>query len=205
MFALLVFFLVDETQIQDLWEHFTKISGSKINDGVIDKDEFLVCLGTSSLCFPLYFFFNSYDLFQYLIQQNHLIPFLFLLLFTLIFPLSSSLFFVFFFLLRFFNSKGMKNSSAWLDRVFELFDQDGNGSINFREFIIGLSIFSPKTSLDDKLMFSFKVFDIDGDGCITQVADLFLLGFAAFRDSPPYLSMYFIIFGVYMFVLFCSG
>jgi len=58
-------------------------------------------------------------------------------------------------------------------RVVETFDTDGNGELDFQEFIQGLSIFSAKSgaSREDKLKFVFKIYDIDGDGFLSN-ADL---------------------------------
>ncbi|GKT36682.1 hypothetical protein ADUPG1_009599 [Aduncisulcus paluster] len=53
-------------------------------------------------------------------------------------------------------------------RIFRLFDENGDGVINFKEFVIGLSIFSPKGSTADKEDFSFRFFDSDGDGYISR-------------------------------------
>ena len=53
-------------------------------------------------------------------------------------------------------------------------DEDGNGTIDFQEFIMGLSAFSGKTSKLDKLKFAFKIYDIDRDGYIGN-GELFIV------------------------------
>eukprot|EP00732_Lithocolla_globosa_P007624 Lithocolla_globosa_v1_NODE_9925_length_654_cov_164.742905.p1 type:complete len:174 gc:universal NODE_9925_length_654_cov_164.742905:577-56(-) len=53
-------------------------------------------------------------------------------------------------------------------RVIEIFDEDGGGDIDFQEFIKGLSIFSNKSDKTEKLRFAFKVYDLDGDGFISN-------------------------------------
>jgi len=60
-----------------------------------------------------------------------------------------------------------------VQRVVDTFDTDGNGEVDFNEFIQGLSIFSAKSgsSREEKLKFVFKIYDIDGDGFISN-ADL---------------------------------
>eukprot|EP01007_Sphenomonas_quadrangularis_P000587 NODE_1432_length_875_cov_140.440678_g1184_i0.p1 GENE.NODE_1432_length_875_cov_140.440678_g1184_i0~~NODE_1432_length_875_cov_140.440678_g1184_i0.p1 ORF type:complete len:201 (-),score=19.87 NODE_1432_length_875_cov_140.440678_g1184_i0:220-822(-) len=60
------------------------------------------------------------------------------------------------------------SNSAFCNRMFAVIDRDSTGTIDFREFIYGLSIFSEKGSLDDKAKFSFAVYDIDGDGFISK-------------------------------------
>lgn len=38
-----------------------------------------------------------------------------------------------------------------MERMFKLFDSDGDGMVNFEEFIKGLSVFCPTGTLDEKL------------------------------------------------------
>lgn len=58
--------------------------------------------------------------------------------------------------------------------MISIFDEDGGGSVDFREFISGLSAFSSKGNKDEKLHFAFKVYDIDRDGYISN-GELFLV------------------------------
>jgi len=54
-------------------------------------------------------------------------------------------------------------------RVIDLFDTDGNGEIDFKEFVHGLSQFSVKgADKESKLRFAFRVYDIDQDGFISN-------------------------------------
>jgi len=55
-----------------------------------------------------------------------------------------------------------------VQRVIEIFDQDGNGEVDFREFIEGVSQFSVKGDKSLKLKFAFKIYDIDKDGFISN-------------------------------------
>eukprot|EP01065_Artemidia_motanka_P004504 TRINITY_DN1212_c1_g1_i1.p2 TRINITY_DN1212_c1_g1~~TRINITY_DN1212_c1_g1_i1.p2 ORF type:complete len:177 (+),score=86.05 TRINITY_DN1212_c1_g1_i1:89-619(+) len=59
-----------------------------------------------------------------------------------------------------------------LGRVLTIFDTDGNKSVDFREFVKALAIFSNDCVKEDKLKFTFRVYDIDGDNRISN-RDLF--------------------------------
>jgi len=55
-----------------------------------------------------------------------------------------------------------------LERVLQIFDQDKDNEIQFYEFIKALSIFSERSSKEEKIKFAFKVYDIDGDDFISN-------------------------------------
>lgn len=57
--------------------------------------------------------------------------------------------------------------NAFLERLFDAFDVNGDNTIDFREFIDGLSVFVKGTP-DEKMELSFKLYDIHRDGYITQ-------------------------------------
>eukprot|EP00051_Salpingoeca_urceolata_P026541 m.477678 g.477678 ORF g.477678 m.477678 type:complete len:176 (-) comp20919_c0_seq1:67-594(-) len=59
-----------------------------------------------------------------------------------------------------------------VERVIAIFDEDGDGEIDFEEFIKGISLFSVRGDKTKKLEFAFKIYDIDKDGFITN-AELF--------------------------------
>lgn len=75
-------------------------------------------------------------------------------------------------------------------RVLEIFDEDGGGDIDFKEFLLGLSSFSNKGHKDEKLkcklgaaannvdmltlVVTFKIYDMDRDGFISN-GELFLV------------------------------
>merc|ERR1712223_2374681 len=53
-----------------------------------------------------------------------------------------------------------------VQRVIDIFDEDQNGEVDFKEFIQGISQFSVKGDKSSKLRFAFKIYDIDNDGYI---------------------------------------
>ena len=55
-----------------------------------------------------------------------------------------------------------------VQRVIDIFDEDQNGEVDFKEFIQGLSQFSVKGDKISKLRFLFKIYDIDNDGYISN-------------------------------------
>mmetsp|Transcript_112209 Transcript_112209/g.194857 ORF Transcript_112209/g.194857 Transcript_112209/m.194857 type:complete len:177 (-) Transcript_112209:93-623(-) len=59
-----------------------------------------------------------------------------------------------------------------LDRVLTIFDTDGNKSVDFTEFVKALAIFSNDCEKSEKVKFTFKVYDMDRDGYISN-KDLF--------------------------------
>ena len=60
------------------------------------------------------------------------------------------------------------------DRLFDIFDKDKNGEVDFNEFIQGVSQFSVRSDKSSKLRFVFKIYDIDNDGYISN-GELFQL------------------------------
>ncbi|KAG0253862.1 Neuronal calcium sensor 1 [Mortierella polycephala] len=56
--------------------------------------------------------------------------------------------------------------STFADYVFDVFDSNKNGKIEFKEFIVALSVTSRGT-MEDKLQWAFQLYDIDNDQRIT--------------------------------------
>ena len=59
--------------------------------------------------------------------------------------------------------------SKYVTRMFQLFDEDCDGKIQFKEFVNGLSALSDRGSFDEKLELSFLIYDADGDGKISRI------------------------------------
>ncbi|KAI9225955.1 MAG: hypothetical protein DHS80DRAFT_28032 [Piptocephalis tieghemiana] len=59
-------------------------------------------------------------------------------------------------------------------RLLSIFDEDGDGNVDFSEFIKGLSAFSANSDKIDKLKYAFKIYDMDRDGFISN-GELYLV------------------------------
>jgi len=72
-------------------------------------------------------------------------------------------------------------------RVVAIFDQDNNGEINFMEFVQGLAMFSVKsTEREKKLKFLFSIYDLDGDGYISNSELFTVLKMMVGRNLKPH-------------------
>ncbi|KAJ3430982.1 calcineurin b [Anaeramoeba flamelloides] len=56
------------------------------------------------------------------------------------------------------------SGSKFAKRMFE----DGNGEVDFEEFCNGLICFTSKGTLEDRIKFTFQVYDLDGNGEIDR-------------------------------------
>eukprot|EP01113_Clastostelium_recurvatum_P036096 TRINITY_DN5101_c0_g1_i4.p1 TRINITY_DN5101_c0_g1~~TRINITY_DN5101_c0_g1_i4.p1 ORF type:complete len:665 (+),score=142.60 TRINITY_DN5101_c0_g1_i4:257-2251(+) len=58
------------------------------------------------------------------------------------------------------------NDAAFADYIFQIFDESGDGYVDFKEFCMGLSVYL-NADVDDKLHFCFRLFDTNRDGKIS--------------------------------------
>jgi Ca2+-binding EF-hand superfamily protein len=70
-----------------------------------------------------------------------------------------------------------------VNQVFNMYDRDKDGHIDFREFLIGLSLLSQPASTEDTLKLAFKMFDSDGKGFIS-LTDLKSILYSALSMAP---------------------
>ncbi|XP_052680453.1 neurocalcin-like [Crassostrea angulata] len=59
------------------------------------------------------------------------------------------------------------DATEFARHVFRVFDQNKDGLLDFREFMCGFSVVL-LGSLEEKLKFSFNIYDIDGNGFISR-------------------------------------
>ncbi|KAM9832254.1 guanylyl cyclase-activating protein 2-like [Neosynchiropus ocellatus] len=65
------------------------------------------------------------------------------------------------------NSVSMEEESAYLDNVFRSFDTNQDGKLDFMEYVAAVHLVL-RGKLEDKLKWSFKVYDGDGNGCLEK-------------------------------------
>ncbi|CAN6486752.1 unnamed protein product [Victoria cruziana] len=64
--------------------------------------------------------------------------------------------------------KNQKKENLFANRIFDLFDVKQKGLIDFGDFVRSLSVFHPNASEQDKIDFSFRLYDLDGSGFIER-------------------------------------
>ncbi|KAL4199659.1 hypothetical protein AMTRI_Chr03g52300 [Amborella trichopoda] len=64
--------------------------------------------------------------------------------------------------------KNGKKENLFANRIFDLFDVKQKGVIDFSDFVRSLSVFHPNAPQQDKIDFSFRLYDLDGTGFIER-------------------------------------
>ncbi|XP_073120486.1 calcineurin B-like protein 9 isoform X3 [Henckelia pumila] len=64
--------------------------------------------------------------------------------------------------------KNRKKENLFANRIFDLFDVKRKGSIDFGDFVRSLNVFHPNAPQEDKINFSFKLYDLDNTGYIER-------------------------------------
>ncbi|XP_006926619.1 guanylyl cyclase-activating protein 1 [Pteropus alecto] len=85
---------------------------------------------------------------------------------------------------QFFGLKNLSPStSQYVEQMFETFDFNKDGYIDFMEYVAALSLVL-KGKVEQKLRWYFKLYDVDGNGCIDR--DELLTIIRAIRTINPY-------------------
>lgn len=69
--------------------------------------------------------------------------------------------------IKVYNSLFYGDASEFAEQVFRTFDHDGNNSVDFKEFILGLCL-SGSENAEKKIKWAFNMYDIDQDGYISK-------------------------------------
>ncbi|RRT68639.1 hypothetical protein B296_00009932 [Ensete ventricosum] len=64
--------------------------------------------------------------------------------------------------------RNSNKQNVFADRIFDLFDADHNGVIDFGEFVRSLSIFHPNAPEEEKIAFAFRLYDLRSTGYIER-------------------------------------
>ncbi|XP_029943397.1 guanylyl cyclase-activating protein 2-like isoform X1 [Salarias fasciatus] len=87
-------------------------------------------------------------------------------------------------------SSSSEEESAYMDNVFRSFDANKDGKIDFMEYVAAVHLVL-RGKLEDKLRWSFKVFDRDGNGCLDrqEVKHILKIIYKIKRHTDPGLTV----------------
>jgi len=78
----------------------------------------------------------------------------------------------------------VKNATVFVDQIFRIFDKDGNGSIDFKEFMLATDMTASGTP-EEKLRWAFKMYDKDGSGSIELPEMIEIIGTLYEMEGVP--------------------
>ncbi|KAI3681867.1 hypothetical protein L6452_36672 [Arctium lappa] len=87
--------------------------------------------------------------------------------------------------LALFRDQNKRNLFA--DRIFDLFDTNRSGHIDFSEFVRSLGVFHPKAPQADKILYAFRLYDLRRTGFIER-EELKEMVMALLNESDLYIS-----------------
>ena len=65
-------------------------------------------------------------------------------------------------------------NSIFAERIFAALDEDESETLEFEEFCNGFYLLSPMSTKSEKVKFTFRIYDVNGDGCIDET-ELYML------------------------------
>ncbi|MEQ2164259.1 Guanylyl cyclase-activating protein 1 [Goodea atripinnis] len=84
---------------------------------------------------------------------------------------------------QFFGLKGLDSeANAYIEQMFRTFDMNKDGYIDFMEYVAALSLVM-RGKMEHKLRWYFKLYDVDGNGCIDRYELLNIIKVAS-QPSP---------------------
>uniref|UniRef100_A0A8C5X1I6 Guanylyl cyclase-activating protein 1 n=1 Tax=Malurus cyaneus samueli TaxID=2593467 RepID=A0A8C5X1I6_9PASS len=90
---------------------------------------------------------------------------------------------------QFFGLKNLSPSANnYVEQMFETFDFNKDGYIDFMEYVAALSLVL-KGKVDQKLRWYFKLYDVDGNGCIDRAELLNIIKVSGFGSSTAIRSI----------------
>ncbi|KAG5523790.1 hypothetical protein RHGRI_030697 [Rhododendron griersonianum] len=138
--------LVSVSEVEALFELFKSISSSVIDDGLINKEEFQLALFKNRKKENL-FANRLYSLSSFFscIYVGKMVG-----------------------IFYFENQVLVLKVETFRMQIFDLFDVKRKGVIDFGDFVRSLNVFHPNAPEEDKIDFSFKLYDLDSTGFIER-------------------------------------
>ncbi|XP_072418878.1 guanylyl cyclase-activating protein 1 isoform X1 [Chiloscyllium punctatum] len=90
---------------------------------------------------------------------------------------------------QFFGLKGLnQEANAYIEQMFKTFDMNKDGYIDFMEYVAALSLVL-RGKMEQKLRWYFKLYDVDGNGCIDRHELLNIIKKLTIGPSEPMLGL----------------